>query len=168
VDTEATHIGRRVPVDIGLIGDTGATVRDLLDHFTAAPAGSGGARDRSHLPKARERFEQWRSGQARLAEPAHDKGPVGRIRSALDNRDHAIRPEALAAAVDRLAADDAVFTPTRAWPPSGSPASSQCAATGVSSARTTSPRWPTPCPRHCAPNAWTASARWWPSAATTA
>ncbi|GGQ58085.1 putative pyruvate dehydrogenase [Streptomyces flaveolus] len=110
VDTEATHIGRRVAVDVGLVGDTGATVRDLLDHLAAAPAGSEGARDRSHLEKARERFDQWRTGQARLADPSHDKGVVGRIRSALDNRDHDIRPEALAAVVDRLAADDAVFT----------------------------------------------------------
>lgn len=110
VDTEATHIGRRVSVDVGLVGDTGATVRDLLDHLAAAPAGSEGARDRSHLDKARERFEQCRSGQARLADPAHDKGLVGRIRSALDNRHHAIRPEALVAAVDRIAAADAVFT----------------------------------------------------------
>ncbi|MFJ3213030.1 thiamine pyrophosphate-dependent enzyme [Streptomyces flaveolus] len=110
VDTEATHIGRRVPVDVGLVGDTGATVRDLLNHLAAAPAGSEGARDRSHVEKARERFDQWRTGQARLADPSHDKGVVGRIRSALDNRTHDIRPEALAAVVDRLAADDAVFT----------------------------------------------------------
>ncbi|MEV5643808.1 thiamine pyrophosphate-dependent enzyme [Streptomyces flaveolus] len=110
VDTEATHIGRRVPVDVGLVGDTGATVRDLLNHLAAAPAGSEGGRDRSHVEKARERFDQWRTGQARLADPSHDKGVVGRIRSALDNRAHDIRPEALAAVVDRLAADDAVFT----------------------------------------------------------
>ncbi|MCX5265505.1 thiamine pyrophosphate-dependent enzyme [Streptomyces sp. NBC_00199] len=110
IDTEPTHIGRRVPVDVGLVGDTGAAVRDLLDELTAAPAGSRGARGRSHLEKARERFDQWRTGQARLADPAHDKGVVGRIRSALDNRSHDIRPEALAAAVDRIAADDAVFT----------------------------------------------------------
>ncbi|MFI9649321.1 thiamine pyrophosphate-dependent enzyme [Streptomyces sp. NPDC052040] len=110
VDTEATHIGRRVPVDVGLVGDAGATVRDLLDHLAAAPAGTDGARDRSHLEKARERFEQWRAGQARLADPAHDKGLMGRIRSTFDNRAHDIRPEALAALVDRVAADDAVFT----------------------------------------------------------
>jgi pyruvate dehydrogenase (quinone) len=110
VDTEATHIGRRVPVDVGLVGDTGATVRDLLAHLAAAPSGSEGARDRSHLDKARDRFGKWRAGQARLADLAHDKGLVGRIRSALDNRAHDIRPEALAAAVDRIAADDAVFT----------------------------------------------------------
>ncbi|MFJ9928033.1 thiamine pyrophosphate-dependent enzyme [Streptomyces misionensis] len=107
VDTEATHIGRRVPVDVGLVGDTGATVRDLLEHLATEP---GDARDRSHLDKARERFDRWRAGQARLADPRHDKGLVGRLRSALDNRAHDIRPEVLAAAVDRAAADDAVFT----------------------------------------------------------
>ncbi|MET7730747.1 thiamine pyrophosphate-dependent enzyme [Streptomyces sp. NPDC005402] len=110
VDTDATHIGRRVPVDVGLVGDTGATVRDLLGHLATASAGTEGARDRSHLEKARERFDRWRDGQARLADPQHDKGLVGRVRSALDNRGNDIRPEALAAVVDRVAADDAVFT----------------------------------------------------------
>ncbi|QUC57169.1 pyruvate oxidase [Streptomyces sp. A2-16] len=177
VDTDATHIGRRVPVEVGLVGDTGATVRDLLSHLATTPAGreetrdgsdsegardrsdsegahdrsgsegardrsgsegardrSGSegahdrsasasapaqahdrsapapARDRSHLTKARDRYDRWRDGQARLADPGHDKGLVGRVRSALDNRGKDIRPEALAAVVDRVAADDAVFT----------------------------------------------------------
>ncbi|WP_327424731.1 thiamine pyrophosphate-binding protein [Streptomyces sp. NBC_01230] len=105
VDTEATHIGRRVPVDAGLVGDVGATVRDLLRWL-----GSGEARDRKHLDHARGRFESWRDGQARLADPTHDKGAVGRIRSALDNPENGVRPEALAATVDRVAADNAVFT----------------------------------------------------------
>ncbi|MGW8802096.1 thiamine pyrophosphate-dependent enzyme [Streptomyces sp. NPDC055775] len=105
VDTEPTHIGRRVPVEAGLVGDVGATVRDLLRCL-----GSGEARDRKHLDHARERFESWRDGQARLADPKHDQGVVGRIRSALDNPEHGIRPEALAATVDRVAADNAVFT----------------------------------------------------------
>ncbi|MET7551714.1 MULTISPECIES: thiamine pyrophosphate-dependent enzyme [unclassified Streptomyces] len=105
VDTEPTHIGRRVPVEAGLVGDVGATVRDLLRCL-----GSGEARDRKHLDHARERFESWRDGQARLADPKHDQGAVGRIRSALDNPEHGIRPEALAATVDRVAADNAVFT----------------------------------------------------------
>ncbi|GAB1338352.1 ubiquinone-dependent pyruvate dehydrogenase [Streptomyces sp. E-15] len=110
VDTEAAHIGRRVPVEVGLVGDTGVTVRDLLTHLAAPGPREEGARDRSHLEKARERFDRWREGQARLADPAHDRGLIGRIRSSLDNRTGDIRPEALAAVVDRLAADDAVFT----------------------------------------------------------
>ncbi|WP_327400768.1 thiamine pyrophosphate-binding protein [Streptomyces sp. NBC_01288] len=113
VDTEPAHIGRRVPVDIGLVGDVGATVRDLLDHLAAEPGelgDLGGARDRGHLEGARKHFLSWREGQARLADPAHDKGLVGKVRSALDNREHGIRPESLAAAVDRSASDDAIFT----------------------------------------------------------
>ncbi|MET7312888.1 MULTISPECIES: thiamine pyrophosphate-dependent enzyme [unclassified Streptomyces] len=105
VDTEPTHIGRRVPVEAGLVGDVGATVRDLLQCL-----GSAKARDRKHLDHTRGRFESWRDGQARLADPKHDKGALGRIRSALDNPEHGIRPEALAATVDRVAADNAVFT----------------------------------------------------------
>ena len=113
VDTEPAHIGRRVPVDIGLVGDVGATVRDLLDHLAAEPGelgDLGGARDRGHLEEGRKRFLSWREGQAHLADPAHDKSLVGKVRSALDNREHGIRPEALAAAVDRSATDDAIFT----------------------------------------------------------
>ncbi|MFI0717528.1 thiamine pyrophosphate-dependent enzyme [Streptomyces sp. NPDC021224] len=110
VDTEPTHIGRRVPVEIGLVGDVGATVRDLLAELSATPPGDGQGRDRGHLEKAVAHFASWREGQARLAAPDHDKGLIGRVRSALDNHEHGIRPEALAAAVDRHAADDAVFT----------------------------------------------------------
>jgi pyruvate dehydrogenase (quinone) len=172
VDTEPAHIGRRVPVAAGLVGDVGATVRDLLHHLRSGngaggaaavdtaedPAGGtssvtgagtdavspgpdGGAphgegadssgrerppggrraasdrggpasrgRDRKHLERAREHFLRWQAGQARLADPEHDKSGTGRVRSALDNREHDIRPEALAAAVDRIAADDAIFT----------------------------------------------------------
>lgn len=103
VDTAAEHIGRRVPVDLGLVGDVGPTVRALLDRLTED-------RDVDHLARAREKYAEWCKGQQRLATPEHDRTLVGKVRSALDNRDHQIRPEALAAAVDQVAADDAVFT----------------------------------------------------------
>ncbi|MFC9585777.1 thiamine pyrophosphate-dependent enzyme [Streptomyces yangpuensis] len=103
IDVREEHLGRRVPVDVGLAGDVGATLRALLPLLDQAP-------DRDHLVDARDRFAKWREGQQRLADPAHDRRPSGRLRAALDNRDHAVRPEALAAAVDTYAADDAVFT----------------------------------------------------------
>ncbi|MET8009975.1 thiamine pyrophosphate-dependent enzyme [Streptomyces sp. NPDC005271] len=103
VDTAAEHIGRRVPAHVGLVGDVGPTVRALLDRLTARG-------DRDHLDKARRRFQDWQERQRRLAAPDHDRGLLGSVRSKLDNRDHLIRPEALAAAVDEAAADDAVFT----------------------------------------------------------
>ncbi|MFJ9338769.1 thiamine pyrophosphate-dependent enzyme [Streptomyces sp. NPDC101733] len=103
IDTREEHLGRRVPVDAGLTGDVGATLRALLPRLEAVS-------DRGHLEDSRERFLRWQAGQQRLADPGHDHRWVGKLRSALDNRDHDIRPEALAAAVDAHAADDAVFT----------------------------------------------------------
>jgi pyruvate dehydrogenase (quinone) len=113
VDIEPAHIGRRVPVEIGLVGDVGPTVRSLLGALGALgaePSGDREVRDRGHLDGARKHFLSWRAGQQRLTEPDHDKGLVGRVRSALDNREHGIRPEALAAAVDRNADEDTIFT----------------------------------------------------------
>ncbi|MFJ4672483.1 thiamine pyrophosphate-dependent enzyme [Kitasatospora purpeofusca] len=103
IDLLERHLGRRTPVDVGLAGDTAATLRALLPHLV--PAG-----DRSHLESARDRFERWTADQQRLADPDHDHRLLGRLRSVLDNRDHDVRPEALAAAVNACASDDAVFT----------------------------------------------------------
>ncbi|MFD4131432.1 thiamine pyrophosphate-dependent enzyme [Streptomyces goshikiensis] len=105
IDTREEHLGRRVPVDVGLAGDVGATLRALLPLLNEPEAP-----DRAHLDDARERFAKWEEGQRRLADPAHERRWTGKLRAALDNRDHEIRPEALAAAVDAYAADDAVFT----------------------------------------------------------
>lgn len=103
IDAREDHLGRRVPVDVGLAGDVGATLRGLLPLLK-------GSSDRSHLDDARDRFTQWQEGQRKLADPDHERGLTGRLRAVLDNRDHQIRPEALAAAVDQHADQDAVFT----------------------------------------------------------
>ncbi|MFD5327287.1 thiamine pyrophosphate-dependent enzyme [Streptomyces sp. NPDC127092] len=103
IDAREEHLGRRVPVDVGLAGDVGATLRALLPLLAPVPS-------RSHLDEARERYADWRKGQAGLADPAHDRRLLGRVRAVFDNREADIRPEALAAAVDRHAADDAIFT----------------------------------------------------------
>ncbi|MFJ3835327.1 thiamine pyrophosphate-dependent enzyme [Streptomyces sp. NPDC090054] len=103
IDTSEERLGRRVPVDVGLAGDVGATLRALLPLLDKAS-------ERAHLEDAVERFESWREGQGRLADPRHEHRWTGKLRAVFDNRDHEIRPEALAAAVDAHAADDAVFT----------------------------------------------------------
>lgn len=103
VDVAAEHIGRRAHADVGLVGDVGPTVRGLLGHLDARE-------DRGHLDKARKRFVRWQQAQRRLADPEHDDELAGRVRAELDNPEHRIRPEALAAAIDAAAADDAVFT----------------------------------------------------------
>ncbi|MGW2788013.1 thiamine pyrophosphate-dependent enzyme [Streptomyces populi] len=103
IDAREEHLGRRVPVTVGLAGDVGATLRGLLPLLKTAS-------DRAHLDDARERFAHWQEGQQRLADPDHERRLTGKMRAALDNRDHEIRPESLAAAVDRFADQDAVFT----------------------------------------------------------
>ncbi|MET7613197.1 thiamine pyrophosphate-dependent enzyme [Streptomyces seoulensis] len=103
VDRVAEHIGRRVPVDVGLAADVGPTVRGLLERVQQRT-------DRGHLDSAREKFTKWQEGQRDLASPDHDRGLLGKVRSKFDNRSHLVRPEALAAAVDAAADEDAVFT----------------------------------------------------------
>ncbi len=105
VDDTSAHIGRRVPVDLGLVGDAGASAAALLEKVEAK--GDAAA---EHLRAARERYESWLEGQQHLAEPDHDKHGVGRARAVLDNPEGDIRPEVVAAAVNRHAAPDAVFT----------------------------------------------------------
>jgi pyruvate dehydrogenase (quinone) len=103
VDIRGAHIGRRTPVDVGLVGDAGATVTALLAHLEPKPSSD-------HLDAARKAYDTWRERQARLTRPDHDKGLLGRVRSHLDNTQHKIRPEALAAVIDELAAEDTIFT----------------------------------------------------------
>ncbi|RAJ46818.1 pyruvate dehydrogenase (quinone) [Kitasatospora sp. SolWspMP-SS2h] len=103
IDLDERHLGRRTPVDVGLAGDTAATLRALLPLLDAVE-------DRTHLDEALGKFADWQQGQRKLADTRHDHRLLGRLRSAFDNRDGDVRPEALAAAVDAAAADDAVFT----------------------------------------------------------
>lgn len=103
IDVRAGHLGRRVPVDVGIVGDAGTALTALRGRVQAKT-------DRAHLDEARAKYESWQERQHRLVDPRHDKGLIGRIRSRFDNTEARIRPEAVAAAVDAHAADDAVFT----------------------------------------------------------
>ncbi|HEV2638535.1 MAG TPA: thiamine pyrophosphate-dependent enzyme [Actinocrinis sp.] len=103
IDVRAEHIGRRTPVDVGVVGDAAPTLTALLALLEAKT-------DTSHLDKARGAYETWVKRQRRLIDPDHDKSLVGKIRSKFDNTEARIRPEALAAVVDQLADEDAIFT----------------------------------------------------------
>jgi pyruvate dehydrogenase (quinone) len=103
IDTRAAHIGRRAPVDVAIIGDAGASLTGLHTRVAAKE-------DRSHLETARESYTSWAQRQQKLVDPDYDESLIGKIRSRFDNTEDRIRPESLAAAVDRLAADDAIFT----------------------------------------------------------
>lgn len=103
LDVRGQHIGRRTPVDHALVGDTRLSLQalnPLLDHKT----------DRHHLDTVRKEYHLWQELQSHLTDPGYDRKPVGLLRRKIDNPDKRIRPELLAASVERHAARDAIFT----------------------------------------------------------
>ena len=104
LDLRQAHIGRRTRCTHAMIGDAGETLRLLLPRLAARS-------DSGHLDDAREVYEKWRERQAKLAQPDYEKRSlIGRLRGKVDNPDDLIRPEAVAAAVDRHAPQDTLFT----------------------------------------------------------
>ncbi len=103
LDARQAHIGRRTSVTHALVGDVGDTLRALLPRLRART-------DSGHLDAATEEYAAWHGRQQALLDPGHDTTLVGRVRAVFDNPDDRIRPEAVAAALDRHAAPDAVFT----------------------------------------------------------
>jgi pyruvate dehydrogenase (quinone) len=88
VDVRGEHIGRRTPVDIGLVGTVRDTISALLPHLTNGRDATHLARMQSHYRRTRERLDA-------LAETHSDHGPI--------------HPQVTAVAVNRVVADDAVF-----------------------------------------------------------
>jgi pyruvate dehydrogenase (quinone) len=88
VDVRGEHIGRRVPVDLGLVGTVKDTIAALLPRLHNGRDATHLARMQSHYRRTRERLDG-------LAETHGDRGPI--------------HPQVTAVAVDRVAADDAVF-----------------------------------------------------------
>jgi pyruvate dehydrogenase (quinone) len=104
IDARGAHIGRRTSVDFGVVADAGLAVAGLLE--LVAPRS-----DRGHLESSTHKYASWRERQQHLADPDYDaRGVVEKVRSVFDNPDERIRPEAVAVAVDKLAAQDAIFT----------------------------------------------------------
>jgi pyruvate dehydrogenase (quinone) len=89
VDICGSHLGRRAAIDVGMVGtvtDTIGALRPLLHPKY----------DREHLDRALAHYHKTRASLDALAVNDRDRTPI--------------RPEYVAATVDRLAADDAVFT----------------------------------------------------------
>ncbi|MCU1455244.1 MAG: thiamine pyrophosphate protein binding domain protein [Acidimicrobiales bacterium] len=103
IDAVAPQLGRRTAVDVGLVGDARLTLQAWLPRLQPITDGA-------HLDAARSAYERWQARQRRFTDPSFDRSLRGRVVATLDNRSHRIRPEAVAAAIDRLADDDAVFT----------------------------------------------------------
>src|SRR5215470_3804338 len=89
VDIRAENIGRRVAVDLGIVGDVRTTISALLPLLKQR-------RDDSHLARAREHY-----GRARRA---LDDLAVGKPGSGL------LHPQQIAKAISDQAAADAIFT----------------------------------------------------------
>ncbi len=89
VDVRAERLGRKTKVDLGIRSDTGLFLRALLPKLDAKP-------DTAFLDKA---LADYAAIKARFDEPVKHPGTKG-----------AVRPEYMLATLDRLAADDAVFT----------------------------------------------------------
>jgi pyruvate dehydrogenase (quinone) len=90
VDIRGENIGKRVPVDVALVGSVRDTVRALLPHLRDG-------RDDAHLQRMLAHYRRSRKRLDALAAPGGGRGPV--------------HPQAVTAAVDRLGAEDAVFIP---------------------------------------------------------
>ncbi|GAA2182513.1 ubiquinone-dependent pyruvate dehydrogenase [Brooklawnia cerclae] len=90
VDLRGEHLGRRVPLKLGLIGDVGDTAEALLPLLTRHT-------DRSHLDDSLAHYAKTRTKLDDLATPRKGK--------------QALHPQYIAKLLDEVAADDAVFIP---------------------------------------------------------
>jgi pyruvate dehydrogenase (quinone) len=89
VDLRGEQIGRRTAVDLGLVGSVQDTLRALL------PLVKQNA-DGSHLEDAQKHYSEARKGLDDLAKGEPGKRPI--------------HPQHVAAVLDRVASDDAIFT----------------------------------------------------------
>ena len=89
VDVRAEQIGRRAPVDLGIVGDVRSTLEALVPLLEEN-------RDRRHLDQATEHYRKTRRTLDELAVGGPGRRPI--------------HPQQIAKAISDHAADDAVFT----------------------------------------------------------
>lgn len=89
VDIRGSHLGRRTPVDLGMVGSVRDTIDALLPLLEQKTV-------RTHLDRSLRHYRRTRESLDALAVNDRDRTPI--------------RPEYVAGVVNRLAADDAVFT----------------------------------------------------------
>jgi len=89
IDVRGEQLGRRTKLDFGFIGDTKATVRALLPHLKQN-------QQQQHLKGSVEHYQKTRKGLDELATGNSNKAPI--------------HPQYVARVLDKLAADDAVFS----------------------------------------------------------
>jgi thiamine pyrophosphate-dependent acetolactate synthase large subunit-like protein len=86
IDLDAAHLGRRFPVDVGLVGHSHLALQLLRPRLQTK-------NDRAHLEKARQSMGEWRTKMA--TSELSDDVPL--------------RPQRVAATIGRTADDDAIF-----------------------------------------------------------
>jgi pyruvate dehydrogenase (quinone) len=89
VDIRAEQIGRRAPVDLGIVGDVGPTLTALLPLLEENP-------DRRHLDQATQHYRKTRKSLDELAVGTPGRQPI--------------HPQQIAKALNDHAGEDAVFT----------------------------------------------------------
>ena len=89
IDIRAENLGRRTPLELGVVGDVGATIEAVLPLLEAKTEGS-------HLKKALANYVDSRKGLDDLATGEPGKGPI--------------HPQYLTKLISEHATDDAVFT----------------------------------------------------------
>lgn len=89
VDTAPEALGAHTQIDLGILGDVGATVRAVLPKLK-------GKRDKKFLEEAQKHYAKARKG---LDDLATDDGPKGQI-----------HPQYVGKLLDQKASDDAIFT----------------------------------------------------------
>ena len=89
VDIRPAQLGRRCKLDLGVVGDIGATIAGLLPRLTVK-------QDRRHLDDSLARYRRSREGLDALAQGTPGRKPI--------------HPQYLAKVVSDLAAEDAAFT----------------------------------------------------------
>jgi pyruvate dehydrogenase (quinone) len=89
IDLKAKHLGRRTPIELGLVGDIKDTVAALLP--LVREKSNGG-----HLERAQTATRKWHESLAEYVDRGPSLAPI--------------RPEYLTATLDRVASDDAFFS----------------------------------------------------------
>jgi pyruvate dehydrogenase (quinone) len=89
VDVRGEQIGRRVPVQVPLVGTVKDTIDALLPRLSPTT-------DTAHLDRMTAHYKRARAGLDKLVRPGKDGAPL--------------HPQHIAATIDRLAAANAVFT----------------------------------------------------------
>src|SRR5690606_15095777 len=89
VDLRGEQLGRRTRLDVGIVGDVKSTLELLIPRLTRKTA-------RDHLDASLAHYRKARQSLDDLASDRPEEGPV--------------HPQYVAKTIDRLAADDAIFT----------------------------------------------------------